>query len=66
MDQNSHSRFSETKEGLFVRDASLEGAIQVNVPITLRKDRLRLEHDVVRAGHPGDNRMYTSIRRHYY
>ena len=41
MDQNSHSRFSETKEGLFVRDASLEGAIQVNVPITLRKDRLR-------------------------
>ena len=36
------------------------------VPFTLRQDLLRLEHDVVRAGHPGVNRMYTVIRRHYY
>jgi len=66
MDQNTHSRFSETKEGLLVRVAPLDGAVQVHVPFTLRQDLLRLEHDVVRAGHPGVNRMYAAIRRHYY
>ena len=25
-----------------------------------------MEHDFVRAGHPGVNRMYASFRRHYY
>jgi len=66
MDQNTHSRFSETKEGLLVRVAPLDGAVQEYVPFTLRQDLLRLEHDVGRAGHPGVNRMYTAIRRHYY
>ena len=66
MDQNTHSRFSETKEELLVRVAPLDGAVQVDVPFTLRQDLLRLEHDVVRAGHPGVNRMYAAIRRHYY
>jgi len=66
MDQNMHSRFSETKEGLLVRVAPLDAAVQVYVPFALRQDPLRLEHDVVRAGRPGVNRMYASIRRHYY
>jgi len=66
MDQNTHSRFSETKEGLLVRVAPLDGAVQVYVPFALRQDLLRLEHEVVRAGHPGVNRMYAAIRRHYY
>jgi len=57
IDQNEYSRFSETKEGLLVRGASLDGATQNYVPITLRRDLLQLEHDVVRAGHPGVNRM---------
>ena len=56
IDQNEHSRFSETKEGLLVRGASLDGATQMCVPITLRRDLLRLEHDVVRAGNLGVNR----------
>jgi len=42
MDQNAHSRFSETKEGLLVRVAPLDGAFQVYVPFTLRQDLLRL------------------------
>jgi len=66
MDQNAHSRFSETKEGLFVRVPPLDGAVQVYVPLTLRQDLLRLEHDIVRACYPGVNRMYAAIRRHSY
>jgi len=66
MDQNTHSRFSETKEGFLVRVGPLDGAVQVYVPFTLRQDLLRLEHDVVRAGHPEVNRMYAAVRRHYY
>jgi len=66
MDQNDHSRFSETKEGLLVRVPPLDWAVQVYVPFILRQDLLRLEHDVVRAGHPGVNRMYAAIRRHNY
>jgi len=66
MDQNEHLRFTETKEGLLVRVAPLDGAVQMYVPFILRQDLLRLEHDVVRARHPGVNRMYAAIRRHYY
>jgi len=66
MDQNEHSCFSETEEGLLVRVAPLDGAAEVYVPFTLLQDVLRLEHDVVRAGHPGVNRTYAAIRRHYY
>jgi len=66
MDQNAHSRFSETKEGLLVRVAPLGGAAQVYVPLTLLQDLLRLAHDVVHAGRPGVNQMYAAIRRHYY
>jgi len=42
MNQDAHSRFSETKEGLLVRVAPLDGAVQVYVPFTLRQDLLRL------------------------
>jgi len=66
MDQNKHSRFSETKEGLLVRLTPLDGAVQVQVPFILRQDLLRFEHNVVRAGHPGVKRMYASIWRPYY
>jgi len=36
------------------------------VLLTLRLDLLRLEHEVVRAGHPGVNQMYASMPRHSY
>jgi len=64
VDQNEYSRFSKTKEGLLVRAALLDGAVQVYVPFILRQDLLRLEHNVVRAGNPGVNRKYASIRSH--
>jgi len=66
MDRDKQSRFSEIKGGLLVRVSLLDGAVQVYVPEVLRKDILRHEHDVSRAGHRGVNRMYASVRRHYY
>jgi len=61
-----HSRFSETEKGLSVRVAPLDGAVQVYIPFTLRQDLLRLQHDVVGAGHPGVYRMYAATTRHCY
>jgi len=49
-----------------VHVAPLDGAAQVYVPFILRQDFLRSEHHIMRAGQPGVNRMYASIRRHYY
>ena len=66
IDQNQHSRFSETKKGLLVHVSRLDGAVQVYVPFILFQDLLCLEHNVVRAGHPGVSRMYASTRRHFY
>jgi len=66
MDQKEHSRVSQTKQGRLVPDAPLDGAVQVYIPLVLRQDLLRLEHDVVRAVPLGVNRMDASIWRHYY
>jgi len=66
MDQNAHSLFSETKEGILVRVARLDGAVQVYVSFALRQDLLRFEHDVSRAGHPGVNRMYARPCHRYH
>ena len=49
-----------------MRVAPLYGAIQVYVPFIPRQDLFPFEHDVVRAGLPGVDRMYASIGRHYY
>jgi len=46
--------------------ASLDGSLQVCVPEKLRQGVLRLEHDVVRAGHPEVNRVYAAVRWHFY
>jgi len=46
--------------------APLDGAAQAYVLFILRQDLLPMEHNVVRAGHPGSNRMHAAIRRHYY
>jgi len=66
MDENELSRYSESKEELLVHVAPLAGAVQVKFPFILRQDLLRLEHNVVRAGHPRVNRMYAASGRHYH
>lgn len=66
MDTNSATRYTETKEGLLVRVAPLDQAVQVYVPEGLRQEVLTLEHDPAHAGHPGITKMYAFMRRAYY
>lgn len=66
MDNNTHSRFGESPDGLLVRLSPLDKAVQVYEPEGLRQEVLTLEHNPAHAGHPGVNKMYTSLRRAYY
>lgn len=66
MNRSQDSRFRETPEGLLVRLAPLDRAVQILVPRALRDEVLHLEHKPAHAGHPGVNQMYTSLRRHFY
>lgn len=66
MDQNVNSRYGETPEGLLVRLAPLDRAVQIVVPKALQQEVLSLEHEPGHAGHPGMNKMYTSMRRVFY
>ena len=43
-----------------------EGLVQVVVPKSLRSRLLHLAHHALPAGHPGQNRMYYTLRRWYY
>lgn len=66
MDGNAKSRFQEDPRGLLVRVAPLDGALQVYVPTHLRHGVMMREHLPTHAGHPGGNKMYTSMRRWFY
>lgn len=66
MNQNANSRFGETPDGLLVRLAPLDRAVQILVPKSLQMEILMLEHEPGHAGHPGVNKMYTSLRRSFY
>jgi len=52
--------------GLLVRTAPLDGAAQVNVPTFMRSGIMMRDHYPSQAGHPGANKMYTSMRRWFY
>lgn len=56
---------SDTAEGLLVRLATLDQAVQAFVPTSLHLDMLSLQHDPARAGHPRVTKMYTSMRWAY-
>jgi len=66
MDGNDKSLFREDPNGLLVRAAPLDGAAQVYVPTYLRYGVMMREHYPPQAGHPGANKMYTSMRRWFY
>ena len=66
MDGNDKSRFREDPNGLLVRTAPLDGATQVYVPTHMRYGVMMREHYPPQAGHPGANKMYTSMRRWFY
>jgi len=66
MDGNDKSRFREGPNGLFVRTAPLDKAAQVFVLTHMRYRVVMRERYPPQAGHPGANKMYTSIRRWFY
>jgi len=63
MEGNDQFRFREDPNGLLVRMAPLYGATQVYVPIQMRYGVMMREHYPPQAGHPGANKMNTSMRR---
>ena len=65
-DGSDKSRFQEDPNGLLVRVAQLDGATQVYVPTHMRDGLMMREHYPPQAGHPGANKMYTSMRRWFY
>jgi len=66
MEDNDKSRFHEDPNGLLVRTAPLNGAAHVYVPTHMRYGVMMREHYPLQAGHPGANKMYTSMRRGFY
>jgi len=66
IDGNDKSRFREDPNGPLVRTAPLDGAAQVYAPTHMRYGAMMREHYPPQAGHPGANKMYTSMRRWFY
>jgi len=61
-----HIPFFEDPDGILRRRAAHDGAHQVVVPASLQEQVLHLEHDATLAGHPGESRMYSAMRRYSY
>jgi len=53
-------------DGLVLRWAVHDGAAQIVMPVPLWERILRLEHETALAGHPGESRIYTTMRRYYF
>jgi len=66
MDGNDMSRFREDPNGLLVRTVPLDGVAHVFVPTHMRYGVMIREHYPLQAGHPGANKMFTSMRRRFY
>ena len=66
MDSSDKSRSREDPNGLLVRKAPLDGAAQVYVPTHMRYGVMMRGHYPPQAGHPGANKMYTSMRQWFY
>jgi hypothetical protein len=52
--------------GLLVRKAPLDGSEQIVIPAALQPRLLHLEHYPRTAGHPGNTRIFRSLRRRYF
>jgi len=66
MDSIDKSPFCEDSNGLLVRTAPLDGATQVYGPTHMRYGVMIREHHPPQAGHPGANKMHTSMRRWFH
>jgi len=63
---SADSAFFEDEDGLLRRRSNLDGANQLVVPASLRQRLLAMCHRNIAAGHPGQTRMYETMRVSYY
>ena len=63
IDGSNKSRFHEDPKGLLVRVAPLDWSTQVYVLTHISDGVMMRDHSPPQAGHPGANKMYTSMRR---
>lgn len=60
------SQYSVDKSRFLIRQASIDGALQMVVPKSLQVQVLHLSHHPVLSGHPGQRRMYHTLHHNYY
>ena len=60
------SFFEDPDDGLLKRRCPYDGQVQIVLPETLRPRVLSLSHHSLLAGHPGQTRLYNTLRRTYY
>ena len=58
--------FFEGDDGLLRRKCPYDGQVQIVLPESLRPRVLNLSHHALLAGHPGQTRLYNTVRRTYY
>jgi len=62
----NQTRFYENGDGMLCRHGQQEGTQQVVVPRSLVADVLKREHSSPLGGHPGETKMYRTLRRRCY
>ena len=66
MNTTDRTRFYENGDGMLCRHGQQEGTQQGVVPRSLVADELAREHSCPLRGHPGETKMYGTLRRKYY
>ena len=66
MNRKRRSSFYEDEHGVLRRKCPYDGQVQIVLPETLRPRVLHLTHHSLLAGHPGQTRLYNTLRRTYY
>ena len=66
LDITDRTRFYENGDGMLCRHGQQEGTQQVVLPRSLVAYVLNREHSSPLGGHPGETKMYWTIRRRYY
>ena len=60
------SQFDFDNRGILVRKAEIDGALQKVIPRKLRERVIALSHKPITQGHPGETRLYNTMRHSYY
>ena len=65
-DTQGKSPFAINQHGILIRRSTLDGSLQVVVPLSLRRRLLDIAHFAPTSGHPGRAKLYQTMRRGFY